>query len=104
MARAALPQFATGNDLLEGDSVYFTTQGGWSREIRDAALAVGPEAAADLLARASGFPDAVVGVYLADALLDAEGRARPAHFRETFRMRGPSNRPEHARGAAAAEV
>ena len=97
MARAALPQFATGNDLLEGDSVYFTTQGGWSREIRDAALAVGPEAAADLLVGAAGHGN---GLYL----LDAEGRARPAHFRETFRMRGPSNRPEHARGAAAAEV
>jgi hypothetical protein len=104
MSRARLPQFATGNHLLEGDSVYFTASGDWSRDLREAALAVGPEAAADLLERAQAFPDAVVGVYLADALLDADGRACPAHFRETFRMRGPSNRPEHARGAAAAEA
>ena len=45
MARKFQPQMATGNDLLEGDVVYFTSDGEWSREIGDAALAVNPEAA-----------------------------------------------------------
>ena len=40
MARKFQPQMATGNDLLEGDVVYFTSTGEWSREIGDAALAV----------------------------------------------------------------
>jgi hypothetical protein len=89
MARAFKPQMATGNALLEGDVVYFTSAGEWSRDIGDAAVAVSAEAAADLLARAQTFPDQVVGVYLADVALDDSGRAAPAHFREAFRTRGP---------------
>ena len=33
MARKFQPQMATGNDLLEGDVVYFTSTGEWSRAI-----------------------------------------------------------------------
>ena len=99
MARAFHPKLATGNDLLEGDVVYFTSTGDWSRDIADAALAVNAEAAEDLLVRASAFPNAVVGVYLVEAALDHRGRAAPAHFRETFRSRGPSNYPQHGRQA-----
>lgn len=104
MARRVQPQMATGNDLLEGDVVYFTGAGDWSRFIADAALALNAEAAADLLAQAQAFPNQVVGVYLTDAALDDRGRAAPAHFREAFRTRGPSNYPEHGRKAEAADV
>lgn len=99
MARKFLPQMATGNDLLEGDVVYFTSLGCWSRDIGDAALALNKEAADDLLARASAFPNEVVGVYLVDSAIDDRGRAAPAHFREVFRTRGPSNYPQHGRQA-----
>jgi hypothetical protein len=98
------PQMATGNDLLEGDVIYFTTEGGWSRYIGDAALAVNPEAAEDLLKRASAFPNQVVGVYLVEAAIDDRGRAAPAHFREEFRTRGPSNYPQHGRQAERSDV
>jgi hypothetical protein len=104
MARKFQPQMATGNDLLEGDVVYFTSAGDWSREIGDAALAVNPEAADDLLARASEFPNQVVGVYLVEAAIDDCGRAAPSHFREEFRTRGPSNYPQHGRQAERADV
>ena len=57
MARKFQPQMATGNDLLEGDVVYFTSTGDWSREIGDAALAVNPEAADDLLSARLGVPE-----------------------------------------------
>jgi hypothetical protein len=99
MGRAFQPQIATGNDLLEGDVVYFTATGEWSRDIADAALAVNPEAAADLVARAQAQPNRVVGVYLVEAALDDRGQAAPAHFREVFRTRGPSNYPQHGRQA-----
>ncbi|MBB5222706.1 hypothetical protein HNP73_002642 [Amaricoccus macauensis] len=99
MARKFQPQMATGNDLFEGDVVYFTSTGCWSRDIGDAALAVNSEAADDLLARASAFPNEVVSVYLVDSAIDDRGRAAPAHFREVFRTRGPSNYPEHGRQA-----
>lgn len=104
MARPLKPQMATGNDLIEGDVVYFTAESGWSRHIGDAALAATPEAAEALLARAQGFPNQVVGVYLTDVALDAQGRAAPAHFRETFRTRGPSNYPQHGRNAEKTDV
>jgi hypothetical protein len=99
MARVFKPQMATANDLLEGDVVYFTAAGTWSRDIRDAVLASNQEAADALLERAGAFPNRVVGVYLVDVAIDDEGRARPDHFREAFRLRGPSNRPEHGRAA-----
>jgi hypothetical protein len=97
--RAFKPQMATGNDLLEGDVVYFTEEGGWSRHIAESAIARDKEAADDLLARASAFPNVVVGVYLTDVVIDANGHAAPAHFREDFRTRGPSNYPQHGRQA-----
>jgi hypothetical protein len=104
MARRFQPQMATGNDLLEGDVVYFTSDGDWSREIGDAALAHSAEAAENLLKGASAFPNQVVGVYLVEAALDDDGRAAPAHFRETFRTRGPSNYPQHGRQAERSHV
>jgi hypothetical protein len=102
MAKVFKPQMATGNHLLEGDVVYFTAQGGWTREISEAALASNKEAADALLEAASAFPNQIVGVYLVDVAVDETGRARPDHFREEFRMRGPSNRPSHGRAAVRA--
>ena len=104
MARKFQPQMATGNDLLEGDVVYFTSTGEWSREIGDAALAVNQEAADDLLGRALADKVRVVGIYLVEAAIDDLGRAAPAHFREEFRTRGPSNYPQHGRQAERSDV
>jgi len=104
MARAFKPRIATGNDLLEGDVVYFTSRDAWSRDIRDAALALDAEAAEALLSRAGRDSNEIVGIYLADAALDGNGCAAPAHFREAFRMRGPSNRPGHGKQAELSDV
>jgi len=104
MARKFQPQMATGNDLLEGDVVYFTAEGNWSRQIGDAAMALNAEVAAELLKAAEAFPNQVVGVYLTDVAVDERGRAAPAHFREAFRTRGPSNYPQHGRRAETADV
>ena len=104
MARKFQPQMATGNDLLEGDVVYFTSVGTWSRSIGDAALAVNQEAADDLLKRALADKQRIVGVYLVEAAIDDCGRAAPAHFREAFRTRGPSNYPQHGRQAEPSDV
>jgi len=90
MARKFLPKVATGNDLLEGDVVYFTEAGDWTREHAEAAVARDEAAAEALLKAASAFPNQVVGVYLADTELH-NGRPAPVHFREIFRTRGPSN-------------
>lgn len=91
MAKVFLPKVATGNDLLEGDAIYFTPEGQWSRLHGDAKVADTPERADALLAEAEAFPGSVVGVYLADVQTGEDGRPTPVHFREAFRTRGPSN-------------
>ena len=91
MARVFVPKIATGNDLLEGDVVYFTADGAWSRLHGEARVAQTQEEADALLAAANAFPHQVVGVYLADVAMDEDGAPQPVHFRETFRTRGPSN-------------
>jgi hypothetical protein len=101
MAKAYVPQIATGNDLLEGDVVYLTAEHSWTRLLGEAAVALSKEAAEDLLAGASKFPNQVVDIYLADVRLDGAGHPAPAHFREDFRLKGPSNRPEHQRAQGA---
>ncbi|MDD9911359.1 MAG: DUF2849 domain-containing protein [Ahrensia sp.] len=91
MTRKANHQVVTANHLLEGDAVWFTARQDWSRDIADAAVASHEEAAQALLNAASKQQDKVVGPYLAAAAIDANGNAAPAHFREAFRTRGPSN-------------
>ncbi len=90
MARAFLPKVATANDLFEGDVIYFTDEGTWTRQLAAAAVAMTPEAAEDLLAQAAKLQGEVVGAYLADVRVE-DGVPVPDHFREAFRTRGPSN-------------
>ncbi len=99
MARAFIPQIATGNDLFQGDVVYFTAKGTWSRHQADSAVADTEETAATLLSKANKFPNAVVGVYLADVAFNTKGDPIPTHFREEFRTRGPSNYLTHGKQA-----
>lgn len=89
MARPFAPKVATANHLLEGDVIYYGRPG-WTRELSEATVARSPEEAEALLGEASGFPLETVGVVLTDVTLE-NGVPTPAHFRETFRTRGPSN-------------
>jgi len=91
MARKFLPQVVTANDLLDGDAVWFTSVHNWSLSIKDAVIANSIEEADKLLLVASKQQHLVVGPYLADTVIDENGKAEPAHFREIFRTRGPSN-------------
>ncbi|WP_071798723.1 DUF2849 domain-containing protein [Natronohydrobacter thiooxidans] len=80
----------TANDLFEGDVVYLTPQGGWSRIHAEAELFTDQAAAEAALDAANAQPDRLVGAYLAPARSGPDG-PEPAHFREEFRARGPSN-------------
>jgi hypothetical protein len=91
MPKAFSPQIVTANDLMMGDVIYLTPAQGWSREHGDAAVARSPEEAERLLSSAQAQALKIVGPYLADAALGADGRPGPVHFREAFRTRGPSN-------------
>ena len=91
------PQIVSANDLLIGDVIYLGPAG-WTRHLAEAVVAEGEAEAAALLARAEAEPHLAVGPYLAEVAL--EGAApRPLHFREVFRTRGPSTRPDLGRQA-----
>ena len=82
-------QVVSANDLFDGEVVYLTEHGTWSRELRDAAMADKHEAAAALIEIANRQPERVVGPYLID--VDQEtGQITPSHIREKLREGGPS--------------
>lgn len=89
MAKPFQPKVATSNHLLEGDVIYFTRPG-WTRHLREAAVATTPEDAEALLQEAQNYPLETVGVELTTVDLST-GKPTPTHFREDFRTKGPSN-------------
>lgn len=91
MARAFTPKVVTANDLLEGDVIYFNADNKWVRELADAIVLTQQEEANIILAVAEKDFDTIVGAYLADVTIDNAGNPIPAHFREEFRTKGPSN-------------
>ena len=91
MAREYKPQIVTANDLFEGDAVYYTAAGGWSREHGEAIVAWSKDAADKLLQAANEQQARIVGPYLAEVTMGDDNRPSPVHFREAFRTRGPSN-------------
>jgi hypothetical protein len=86
-------QLVTANRLRDGIAVFLTRSGVWSEAIDDAALALEPQAAAALEARAKQDEKAtlVTGSYLIDAER-RDGRVRAAHIRERMRAQGPTVR------------
>ncbi|WP_224814466.1 DUF2849 domain-containing protein [Hasllibacter sp. MH4015] len=90
MPRQFTPKVVTANALLEGDVVYLTKHGDWTRRHEEADL-IEDQATADIrLLEAQALAHEVVGPYLADARTGPKG-PEPVHFREAFRTRGPSN-------------
>jgi len=90
MTRTHTPKIVTANALLEGDVVYLTADDRWTRNLSEAEL-IEDEAHAQIrLLDGEMQSDRVVGVYLADVTIGQNGPG-PAHFREGFRARGPSN-------------
>ncbi|MCG7629412.1 DUF2849 domain-containing protein [Epibacterium sp. MM17-32] len=102
MARAFTPKVVTANDLLEGDVIYLTAAGGWTRVLEEAELIVDEAEAQLRLLEAQSQPQVAVGAYLADAQAGETG-PEPTHFREEFRRTGPSNY-RHGKQEAAANV
>ncbi|MHA6261575.1 DUF2849 domain-containing protein [Arenibacterium sp. CAU 1754] len=84
------PKVVTANDLLLGDVIYQTAQDTWSRSLREAEVLRDADRASVRLIHAEQQAGTVVGAYLADVRIGANG-PEPVHFREDFRRTGPSN-------------
>lgn len=90
MAKPFAPKIVSANDLMDGDVVYLTERNTWSRKISEATIANDEEAAVALLVRGEARQDLIVGAYLVDIALGEDKLPRPTHFREKFRLHGPS--------------
>lgn len=86
-------QLVTANRLRDGIAVFLTRSGSWSETIDEAVLALEPQAAAALEARAKDDErnTLVTGAYLIDAER-LDGRVRAALIRERMRALGPTVR------------
>lgn len=97
----AIKQILSANDLLEGDVVYRTEAGGWSRSIAEAAIATDAESAEALLKGGEAEPHLVVDAALAEVTIDEDGAVTPVAHRERIRALGPSNRLDLGKQAEA---
>ncbi|MDB5597119.1 MAG: hypothetical protein JWM36_4080 [Hyphomicrobiales bacterium] len=91
--RPPLPAILLANDLLDGDTVFWTGSR-WALDHRDA-LVARDDAVVILLedaARAGIANQKVVDPYLVDVTLSADGTPVPTHYREKLRTLGPSTR------------
>ena len=103
MSRPFTPKVVTANALVEGDVVYMAVDGKWTRALAEAELIEDETLAQTRLADAEAQQDRVVGAYLADMRAGPSG-SEPAHFRETFRARGPSNYGHGKQAEAGAQL
>ena len=89
------PAILLANHFLDGEVVFFSGLA-WSRDPRRALVAE-DEATRDLLereAKAAFARNEVVDAEIVDVTRDAAGQPVPNHFRERFKIRGPSVRPD----------
>ncbi len=91
MSRPFVPKVLTASHLLEGDVIYLTSRGEWTRDLCKAWLIDDEVEANSALENAQRQQHKLVEPYLVDAVSDARKRPAPTHFREAFRARGPSN-------------
>lgn len=89
-----LGKILTGNDLRQGDVVFLAPEG-WVRDHRRACVAASSDEADSLLAigREALVANLIVEPYLVEVALGGEGVPEPVHYRERFRLFGPSVPP-----------
>lgn len=89
--RPALPFVLTANDLLSGYTVYHDGAH-WVPKLGDALVASDPEAAEKLneLGLAELSRGAIVDPYLAGVTIGGDGAIAPRHFRDAYRLSGPT--------------
>ena len=93
----------TANGLYDGEVLYLTAAGDWSRRLSESAVARNPDDEARLLelGEQSVKDRLVVGPYLAK-VDEIEGQIRPLGQREIIRAAGPTVRTDLVRQAAVA--
>jgi hypothetical protein len=96
----------TANDLLSGLSVFFSKTGAWTTEPREARIApdAKAEASLDAAGKAAAAANKIVGAYLVEVRVAADGSSEPIHYRERLRAQAQPSfwRPRHLAAKSAA--
>ncbi len=89
--RPALPFMLTANDTLSGYTVYHDGAA-WVPKLADALVASDAAAAdaLDALGRAELVRGAIIDPYLAGVTLSPDGKIAPRHYRDIYRLSGPT--------------
>ena len=90
MSVTPISKVVTANDLRSGEVIYLRFPHCWTPELSKASVITEDDLAQASLAFAQGQANVVVGAYLSDVIIEADG-PKASHFRETFRSTGPSN-------------
>ena len=96
--RPPLPLVLTGNQVIDGDVVYYDGAD-WTRRLADAQVARDADEAAALEAALAVAERRVVEPFLVTVALGGDGRPAPAHYRDHIRISGPTF--DGAQGVAA---
>jgi len=87
-----MPKIVIANTLADGFVAFLRTDGTWSRDIVEGALATTDAEAEALLAEATqaAHENRVLDPYLIEVAANAAGNLRPIEYREYIRAFGPS--------------
>ncbi|GJM03093.1 MAG: hypothetical protein DHS20C08_15940 [Rhodomicrobium sp.] len=85
-------QVFTGQLLREGDVVFMSTDGAWSKDLQSAVIGTSPEEveALEALALKGVSENIVIDIYPFVVVKDEAGKIVPDHIREKIRIDGPS--------------
>jgi hypothetical protein len=84
------PVVVTANRVGDGAVIYRCADGGWTTELRAAAIATDAATAQALLHAAIADDLRAVGAYIASVKLARDGEVRPGNLRERIRLNGPT--------------
>jgi Protein of unknown function (DUF2849) len=84
------PVVVTANRVGDGAVVYRGADGGWTTELKAAAVTTDAAAARELMTAAVADDLRAVGSYVAPVMLSPDGRVRPGNLRELIRLGGPT--------------
>lgn len=93
-----MPQIVTANSLLEGDAVFRTAEGEWTRDVNRAGL-LADKAAAESANAAALADGRVVDVAVIDVTVDGSAIV-PVRLRERIRAFGPTVKSDYRDGLA----
>jgi hypothetical protein len=84
------PVVVTANRIGDGAVVYRRIDGGWTTELRDAAITADAAVARELVSAAVADGLRAVEPYIAPVTLTRDGEVRPGNLRELIRRHGPT--------------